>query len=135
MVEHTELLHSIPADSYPLQLIVLPGEEIQLHQKHSCLTSCQRLDSQVPQPVELLLLRSLEPRTLHLPTQNATQNAPRIVDRLSESGLNLLMGGRMGQYTGSLDILVFHQRINLRAFSPGSFAGLSTLHLLWANAK
>ena len=35
---------------------------------HSCLTSCQRLDSRVPQPVELLLLRCLEPRTLHLPT-------------------------------------------------------------------
>ena len=36
---------------------------------------------------------------------------------------NLLMGGRMGRYT------VFDQRIDLRGFSAGSFAGLSTLHL------
>ena len=40
---------------------------------------------------------------------------------------NLLMGGRMGRYTGSPDTLVF----DLRGFSAGSFAGLSTLHLLW----
>ena len=44
---------------------------------------------------------------------------------------NLLMGGRMGRYTGSADTLVFDQRIDLRGFSAGSFAGLSTLHLLW----
>ena len=44
---------------------------------------------------------------------------------------NLLMGGRMGRYTGSPEILVFDQRIDLRVFSAGSFAGLSTLHLLW----
>ena len=44
---------------------------------------------------------------------------------------NLLMGGRMGRYTGSPDTLVFDQRIDLRDFSAGSFAGLSTLHLLW----
>ena len=44
---------------------------------------------------------------------------------------NLLMGGRMGRYTGSPDTLVFDQRIDLRGFSAGSFAGLSTLHLLW----
>ena len=44
---------------------------------------------------------------------------------------NLLMGGRMGRYTGSPDTLVFGQRIDLRGFSAGSFAGLSTLHLLW----
>ena len=37
----------------------------------------------------------------------------------------------MGRYTGSPDTLVFGQRINLRGFSAGSFAGLSTLHLLW----
>ena len=43
---------------------------------------------------------------------------------------NLLMGGRMGRYTGSPDTLVFDQRINLKGFSAGSFAGLSTLHLL-----
>ena len=44
---------------------------------------------------------------------------------------NLLMGGRMGRYTGSPDTLVFDQRIDLRGFSAGSFAGLSILHLLW----
>ena len=44
---------------------------------------------------------------------------------------NLLMGGRMGRYMGSPDILMFDQRIDLRGFSAGSFAGLSTLHLLW----
>ena len=44
---------------------------------------------------------------------------------------NLLMGGRMGRYTGSPDTLVSDQRIDLTAFSAGSFAGLSTLHLLW----
>ena len=44
---------------------------------------------------------------------------------------NLLMGGRMGRYTGSPDTLVCDQRIDLKGFSAGSFAGLSTLHLLW----
>ena len=44
---------------------------------------------------------------------------------------NLLMGGRMGRYTGSPDTLVLDQRIDLRGFSAGSFAGLSTLQLLW----
>ena len=44
---------------------------------------------------------------------------------------NLLMGGRMGRYTGSPDTLLLDQRIDLRGFSAGSFAGLSTLHLLW----
>ena len=44
---------------------------------------------------------------------------------------NLLMGGRMGRYTGSPDTLVFDQRIDVRRFSAGSFAGLSALHLLW----
>ena len=43
----------------------------------------------------------------------------------------MLMGGRMGRYTGSPDTLVCDQRIDLRGFSAGSFAGLSTLHLLW----
>ena len=37
----------------------------------------------------------------------------------------------MGRYTGSPDTLVFGQCIDLRNFSAGSFAGLSTLHLLW----
>ena len=44
---------------------------------------------------------------------------------------NLLMGGRMGRYTGSPDTLVLDQRIDLTRFSAGSFAGLSTLQLLW----
>ena len=44
---------------------------------------------------------------------------------------NLLMGGRMGRYTGSPDTLVLDQRIDLRGFSAGSFAGLSTLQLFW----
>ena len=44
---------------------------------------------------------------------------------------NLLMGGRRGRYTGSPDTLVLDQRIDLRGFSAGSFAGLSTLQLLW----
>ena len=44
---------------------------------------------------------------------------------------SLLMGGRMGRYTGSPDTLVLDQRIDLRGFSAGSFAGLSTLQLLW----
>ena len=37
----------------------------------------------------------------------------------------------MGRYTGSPNTLVLDQRIDLRGFSAGSFAGLSTLHLLW----
>ena len=37
----------------------------------------------------------------------------------------------MGRYTGSPDMLVCDQRVDLRGFSAGSFAGLSTLHLLW----
>ena len=44
---------------------------------------------------------------------------------------SLLMGGRMGRYTGSPDTLVLDQRIDLRVFSAGSFAGLNTLQLLW----
>ena len=43
---------------------------------------------------------------------------------------NLLMGGRMGRYMGSPDTLMFDQRIDLKGFSAGSFAGLS-MHLLW----
>ena len=37
----------------------------------------------------------------------------------------------MGRYTGSPDTLVLDQRIDLRGFSASSFAGLSTLQLLW----
>ena len=36
--------------------------------KHSCLTSCRRFSSPVPQPVGLLLWKCLEPHTLHRPT-------------------------------------------------------------------
>ena len=43
---------------------------------------------------------------------------------------SLLMGGGMGRYTGSPDTLVLDQRIDLRGFSAGSFAGLSSLQLL-----
>ena len=35
---------------------------------HSCLKSCRRFSSWVPQPVGLLLWKCLEPRTLHRPT-------------------------------------------------------------------
>ena len=42
---------------------------------------------------------------------------------------NLLIGGRMGRYTGSPD-LVLDQRVEVRGFSAGSFAG-RTLQLLW----
>ena len=44
---------------------------------------------------------------------------------------NLLNGGRMGRYTGSPDTLVLDQRVEVRGFSAGSFAGLSLLQLLW----
>ena len=37
---------------------------------------------------------------------------------------NLLIGGRMGRYTGSPDTLVLDQRVEVRGFSAGSFAGL-----------
>ena len=43
----------------------------------------------------------------------------------------LLIGGRMGRYTGSPDTLVLDQRVEVRGFSAGSFAGLSLLQLLW----
>lgn len=44
---------------------------------------------------------------------------------------SLLLGGRMGRYTGSHDTLIFDQRVEVRGFSAGSYAGLSLLHLLW----
>ena len=44
---------------------------------------------------------------------------------------NLLIGGRMGRYTGSPHTLVLDQRVEVRGFSAGSFAGLSLLQLLW----
>ena len=43
----------------------------------------------------------------------------------------LLIGGRMGRDTGSPDTLVLDQRVEVRGFSAGSFAGLSLLQLLW----
>ena len=44
---------------------------------------------------------------------------------------NLLIGGTMGRYTGSPNTIVLDQRIEVRRFSGGSFAGLCTLQLLW----
>ena len=44
---------------------------------------------------------------------------------------NLLIGGRMGRYAGSPDTLVLDQRVEVRGFSAGSFAGLCLLQLLW----
>ena len=43
----------------------------------------------------------------------------------------LLLGGRMGRYTGSPDTIILDQRVEVRGFSAGSFAGLSLLQLLW----
>ena len=43
----------------------------------------------------------------------------------------LLLGGRMGRYTGSPDTILLEQQVQLRGFSAGSFAGLSLLQLLW----
>ena len=43
----------------------------------------------------------------------------------------LLLGGRMGRYTGSPDTIILDQLIHLKGFSAGSFAGLCLLHLLW----
>ena len=37
----------------------------------------------------------------------------------------------MGRYTGSPDTLVLDQRVEVRGFSAGSFAGLCLLQLLW----
>ena len=48
---------------------------------------------------------------------------------------NLLMGGRMGRYTGFPDTLVFDQRIDLRGFLAGSFAGLSTPTFVMENCE
>ena len=42
----------------------------------------------------------------------------------------LLLGGRMGRYTGSPDTLILDQRVEVRCFSAGSFAGLCLLQLL-----
>ena len=79
---------------------------------HSCLKSCRRFSSRV-----------IAPSHRRMPYVLWTDSMTLI--------WNLLMGGRMGRYTGSPDTLVFDQRIDLRGFSAGSFAGLSTLHLLW----
>ena len=48
---------------------------------------------------------------------------------------NLLIGGRMGRYTGSPDTLVLDQRVEVRGFSAGSFAGLCTLQLTVEDPK
>lgn len=43
----------------------------------------------------------------------------------------LLLGGRLGRYTGSPGTLILEQQVELRGFSAGSFSGLCLLHLLW----
>ena len=48
---------------------------------------------------------------------------------------NLLMGGRMGRHTGSPNTLVLDQRVELRGFSAGSFAGLSTLQSIFCTTS
>ena len=112
---------TIPAHSYPLQLIVVPGEEIQRHLPetlHVEATGLGDRDLLYPIPWDISIRSDKEPRNvLWTDSMNLVWN--------------LLMGGRMGRYTGSPDTLVFDQRIDLRGFSAGSFAGLSTLHLLW----
>ena len=157
---------TIPADAYPLQLIVLPGEEIQRHLPETLqrdlgaqVTALGRskaaheflvlhyfgLDS--AKHWDALLLDVLPAfrfsgasarRATALEMFGASHIAPshrRMPHVLWTDSMNLvwnlLMGGRMGRYTGSPDTLVFGQRIDLRGFSAGSFAGLSTLHLLW----
>ena len=47
------------------------------------------------------------------------------------SGTCWLIGGRMGRYTRSPNTLVLDQRVEVRGFSAGSYAGLCTLQLLW----
>eukprot|EP00434_Breviolum_minutum_P007480 symbB.v1.2.006600.t1/scaffold393.1/size213714/13 len=202
---------TIPADSYPLQLIVVPGEEIQRRLPetlHVEATGLGGRDLLYPIPWDISIRSDKEGQSIYLPwrklvdvpgifggteTAQATAlgrskaaheflvlhyfgldsakhwdallfdvlpavrfpgaSAPRAIAlemfgashiALSHRRMphvlwtdsmnlvwNLLMGGRMGRYTGSPDTLVFDQRIDLRGFSAGSFAGLSTLHLLW----
>ena len=204
---------TIPADAYPLQLIVLPGEEIQRHLPetlHVEATGLGGRDLLYPIPWDISIRSDKEDQSIYgLAPMEETVDIPRMfggtetvqVTALGRSqaaheflvlhyfGLdsakhwdallldvlpafrfpgasarratalemfgashiapshrrmphvlwtdsmnlvwNLLMGGRMGRYTGSPDTLVFGQRIDLRGFSAGSFAGLSTLHLLW----
>ena len=92
------------------------------HWMHSCLKSCRRFSSQVPQPLatalEMVGASHIAPSHRRMPHVLWTDSMTLI--------WNLLMGGRMGGYTA----LVFEQRVDLRGFSAGSFAGLSTLHLL-----
>ena len=206
---------TIPADSYPLQLIVLPGEEIQRHLPetvHVEATGLGGSDLLYPIPWDISIRSDKEGQSIYgpslapveetvevpgifggtetvqvtalgrskaaheflvlhyfgldsakhwdallldvLPTARFPGASARRAIALEMFGAshiapshrrmphvlwtdsmnlvwNLLMGGRMGRYTGSPDTLVFDQRIDLKGFSAGSFAGLGTLHLLW----
>ena len=121
-------------DSYPLQLIVLPGEEIQRHLPetlHVEATGLGGRDLSYPIPWDISIRSDKEGQSVYGPSL-AHRRMPHVLWTDSMTLIwNLLMGGRMGRYTGSPDTLMFDQRIDLRGFSAGSFAGLSTLHLLW----
>ena len=81
--------------------------------------SCLRFSSRVPQPAGPLHWKCLAHRRMShvLWTDSMTLI------------WNLLMGARMGRYTGSPDTFVLDQRIELRGFSAGSFAGVSTVEV------
>ena len=97
---------------------------------YSCRTSCLRFSSRV-QPAGPRHWKCLEPRTFH----RHTAECPHILWTDSMTLIWSLLMGRMGRYTGSPDTLVLDQRIDLRGFSAGSFAGLSTLQLLWKRSR
>ena len=127
-------------DSYPLQLIVVPGEETQRHLPETFgLDSAKHWDGLLFDVLPAVQFPGASARrATALEMFGASHIAPshrRMPHVLWTDSMNsvwnLLMGGRMGRYTGSPDTLVFDQRIDLRLFSAGSFAGLSTLHLLW----
>ena len=69
MVEHTELPTTIPADSYPLQLIVVPGEEIQRHLPetlHVEATGLAGRDLLYPIPWDISIRSDKEGRSMDL---------------------------------------------------------------------
>ena len=49
--------------------------------------------------------------------------------------VDLLLGSGMGRYVGTLQQPAFTQRVSLRGFSAGSYAGLALLHILWPFQK
>ena len=196
---------TIPTDSYPLQLIVLPGEEIQRHLPetlHVEATGLGGRDLSYPIPWDISIRSDKEGQSVYGPSlapMEETVSIPgpfggsqtlqvtalgrskaaheflvlhyfgvdsamhwdvltsEVLPAVQLSGAsarratalemfgashiapshrrmphvlwtdsmtliwNLLMGGRMGRYTGSPDTLVFDQRIDLRGFSAGSF--------------